>query len=105
MLEQWQRSREARRERVDHWVQRAGIPAAYSRVREGAGNAVGASADAVRQVGLAIASPVIQAMRATPLAAIFTSDPARQAERERDTMVQRAEIQSRKFTGDIATNR
>jgi hypothetical protein len=105
LLEHWQQARDIRRERVDHWVQRAGITQAFDYVREGTANAAGATADGVRTVGRAVASPIVQFVKATPLGTIFTSDPARQAEREHETMASRAENESRKLTADIPTNR
>jgi len=104
-FDQLKQSREARRERIASWVNRTGAGQAYGRVHEGAVNAVGASADGVNAVGRAVAAPIVQVVRSTPLGGIFTSDPVRQAERERDTMVRRAEAQAAKYTGDIPTIR
>jgi hypothetical protein len=105
ILEGLRNAHELRRQRVDNWVQRAGIPQAYQYVREGARNAAGASADAVRSAGRAVASPVVQFIRATPLGTILTPDPATSAQREQNTMVQRAELQSRRLAADIPTIR
>jgi hypothetical protein len=104
-FEKYAQAREQRRERIARWVDRTGATQAYDRVHEGVVNAAGASADGVNAVGRAVASPIVQAVRATPLGGIFTSDPVRQAERERDTMVRRAEAQAAKYTGDIPTIR
>lgn len=98
-------AREARRERIGRWVDRTGVAQAYNRVHEGAVNAAGASADGVNAVGRAVAAPITQVVRSTPLGAIFTSDPVRKAERERDAMVRRAEAQAAKFAGDVPTIR
>ena len=103
--EHFHQAREARRERIGRWVDRTGVVQAYDRVHEGAVNAVGASADGVNAVGRAVAAPIVQVVRSTPLGAIFTSDPARQAERQRDTMIRRAEAQADKYAGDIPTIR
>lgn len=104
-IEQWRLAREARRDRRDRWVQRTGLPQAYNRIREGASNAVGASADGLNAVGRAAVTPVTQIIQSTPLGAIFTPDPARQAERERDTMIRRAAADADKLSADIPTNR
>jgi len=105
LLERLQQARETRRERVDNWVQRAGITQAYGYVREGASNAAGASADGVRTVGRAVFSPIVQGIKATPLGTIFTSDPARQAQREQSTMASRAQATATKLDADIPTIR
>jgi hypothetical protein len=103
--ERWRQAREARHERVDRWVQRTGIPVVRERIREGAGNAAGATADGIRGAGKIVLSPIVQVIRATPLGTIVTPDPARQAERQRDAMVRRAEAESRQFAADIPTVR
>lgn len=105
LVEHLRQASEARHERVDRWVQRTGLPVAYNRVCEGTSNAAGAAADGARALGRAAVTPVLQIVRATPLGTIFTSDPSRQAERERDSMVRRAEAETRKFAADIPTVR
>jgi len=105
LLEHWRQARENRQARVDKWVERAGITQAYGIVRDGTSNAAGASADGVRAVGRAVLSPIVQGLRATPLGTIFTSDPARQAQREQSTMASRAETSANKLAADIPTNR
>jgi hypothetical protein len=104
-LERWQQARETRRERVDKWVERAGITQAYGYVQKGAANAAGASADGVRAAGRAVLSPIAQGIKATPLGTIFTSDPARQAQREQSTMASRAQATAGNLDADIPTIR
>jgi hypothetical protein len=105
LAESWRQAREARRERIGRWVQRTGVEAAYDRVHDGAVNAAGASADGINAVGRAVAAPVGQVVRSTPLGSIFTADPVRRAERERDAMARRAESEASRFSGDISTVR
>jgi hypothetical protein len=105
LLEHWTQARESHHERVDQWVQRTGIPQACDRVRAGASNAAGASADGLRMVGKAALTPVVQIIRATPLGSFFSTDPTNQAKREQDAMVRRAEAEASKYTGDIPTIR
>jgi hypothetical protein len=105
VLEHFRQAREARRQRVDKWVQRTGIPQAFDKVREGTSNAVGASADGVKAVGKAVVSPIVQVVQATPLGTIFTSDPARQAQREQEAIANQAQSQADKLSADIPTVR
>jgi hypothetical protein len=105
ILERLQQARDNRRDRVDKWVERAGITQAYGYVQKGATNAAGASADGVRAVGRAVLSPIVQGIKATPLGTIFTSDPARQAQREQSTMASRAQAAATQADADIPTIR
>lgn len=94
---------ESRHERIDRWVERTGFPEARGKLREGAGNALGATADGVRTVGKAAVSPMVRIIQATPIGSALKTDPARDAERERDAMTRRAE--ARRLGADIPTLR
>jgi len=96
---------EARHDRIDKWVERTGLPEAGGKIREGAGNALGATADGVRAVGKAAVAPVVRIIQATPIGSVLKSDPAKDAERERDTMTRRAEAEAKRVGADIPTLR
>ena len=55
--------------------------------------------------GQVVATPFVQLIRSTPLGAVFTADPARQAERDRASLTRNAEDEARKFAADVPTVR
>jgi hypothetical protein len=76
-----------------------------ARVGEGVKNAACRVGTGVCDAGRQAAAPAVAVARATPLGSLFQSDPAAQAQRQRDRAVRSAEAKNLKAEADIPTNR
>jgi hypothetical protein len=82
-------------------VTRTGLPEGIHDVAQGTKVVVNHAADAVHNVGTAVIKPVKQIVSMTPIGSIFSTDPAKEAERERDIGVQRAATEATKAQATI----
>jgi hypothetical protein len=90
---------------VHSWLDRAGIKQVCKSAANGTKSILNSSADGIKAVGTAVVSPVKKVVSATPLGSVLKPDLQQEAQRLRDSEVQRAQAESERLAGSIPTLR
>ena len=87
------------------WVERTGLPDASKKLMTSAKDAANTSADKIHDVGKAVATPVLQAVKLIPGINMLKGNPEDEAIHLRNLQVKGAEVDSLRKDVSIPTNR